>query len=193
MEQASTAIDGTQVIRTIPINLATNTRIGAEAGLLYNPARWLRLNGSFNFFQFDTEGDYNGEDYSAKNTSYFGRFSSKVTLPWKIDWQTNAFYRGASEDAQRTTEGLLSIDMALSKELFNENASLTLNVSDLLNARKRESFTTTEFFERESRFQWRQRSVTLSFTYRFNQQRERQKDRRGESGDNGEMEGEGEF
>ncbi len=100
--------------------------MGAEAGLLYNPAKWLRLNGSFNFFQFDTEGDYNGVDYSAKNTSYFGRFSSKVTLPWKIDWQTNAFYRGASEGAQTETEGLLSIDMAVSKELFNEKASLTL-------------------------------------------------------------------
>ena len=194
VEQGTTAADGTQVIRTIPINLAINTRLGAEAGILYNPARWLRLNGSFNFFQFDTEGDYNGVDYSAKNTSYFGRFSSKVTLPWKIDWQTNAFYRGASEGAQTETEGLLSIDMALSKELFNENASLTLNVRDLLNSQKRESFTTTRFFERESEFQWRQRSVTLSFTYRFNQQkRDQQRRERGQNGDDEDMDQGGEF
>ena len=193
VEQATTSKDSTQVIRTIPINLATNTRIGAEAGVLYNPAKWLRLNGSFNFFQFDTEGDYNGVDYSAKNTSYFARFSSKVSLPLKIDWQTNAFYRGASEGAQTQTDGLLSIDMALSKELFNEKASLTLNVRDLLNARKRNSFTTTQFFERESEFQWRQRSVTLSFTYRFNQQqKDRQKGKR-ENGENMDMDGEGEF
>ena len=193
VEQATTAKDSTQIIRTIPINLATNTRIGAEAGVLYNPAKWLRLNGSFNFFQFDTEGDYNGVDYSATNTSYFARFSSKVSLPWKIDWQTNAFYRGASEGAQTQTDGLLSIDMAVSKELFNEKASLTLNVRDLLNARKRNSFTTTEFFERESEFQWRQRNITLSFTYRFNPQRDRQKGKRGENGDNMDMDGEGEF
>ncbi|GAB2771831.1 outer membrane beta-barrel family protein [Actinomadura fibrosa] len=197
VEQSSTVDneDGTttQIIRTIPINLSTNTRIGAEAGLLYNPAKWLRLNGSFNFFQFDTDGDYNGVDYSAKNTSYFARFSSKVSLPWKIDWQTNAFYRGASEDAQRRTEGLLSIDMALSKELFNDNASLTLNVRDLLNARKRESFTTTEFFERDSRFQWRQRSITLSFTYRFNEQKRNQQRRDRQENGNDDMNGDGEF
>lgn len=191
VEQGTTADDGTQIIRTIPINLATNTRIGAEAGLLYNPARWLRLNGSFNFFQFDTEGDYNGVDYSAKNTSYFGRFSSKVSLPWKIDWQTNAFYRGASEGAQTETEGLLSVDMALSKELFNEKASLTLNVQDLLNSRKREAFTTTAFFERESEFQWRQRSIILSFTYRFNQQRRDQERQRRGNDNNGDMDEEG--
>lgn len=194
VEQGTTAADGTQVIRTIPINLATNTRLGAEAGILYNPARWLRLNGSFNFFQFDTEGEYNNVDYSAKNTSYFGRFSSKVSLPWKIDWQTNAFYRGASEGAQTETEGLLSIDMALSKELFNETASLTLNVRDLLNSQKRESFTTTQFFERESEFQWRQRSVTLSFTYRFNQQkRDQQRRERGEGMNDEDMDNGGEF
>jgi hypothetical protein len=181
------------VIRTIPINLATNERIGAEAGLLYNPAKWLRLNGSVNFFQFDTEGEYNGVDYSAKNTSWYGRFSSKVTLPAKIDWQTNAFYRGASEGAQTEREGIFMIDMAVSKELFNDKASLTLNVRDLLNSRKRDAYTLTERFERDSEFQWRQRSITLSFTYRFNQQRnERERGRRGENG-NEEMEGEGEF
>ena len=193
VEQATTAQDSTQIIRTIPINLATNTRIGAEAGVLYNPAKWLRLNGSFNFFQFDTKGDYNGVDYSAKNTSYFARFSSKVSLPWKIDWQTSGYYRGASEGAQTKTDGRLSIDMALSKELFDDKASLSLNVRDLLNARKRNSFTTTEFFERDSEFQWRQRSITLSFTYRFNQQKDRQREKGRENGDNMDSQGEGEF
>lgn len=193
VEQSTTSDDGTQVIRIIPINLATNQRMGAEAGLLYNPAKWLRLNGSVNFFQFDTEGEYNGVDYSAKNTSWYGRFSSKVTLPAKIDWQTNAFYRGASEGAQTERQGIFMIDMAMSKELFNDKASLTLNVRDLLNSRKRDAYTLTESFERDSEFQWRQRSITLSFTYRFNQQRnERGKRERGENG-NDEIEGEGEF
>ena len=193
VEQSSTGEDGTPIVRTIPINLATNTRLGAEAGLLYSPARWLRLNGSFNFFQFDTEGDYNGVDYSATNTSYFARFSSKVTLPGKIEWQSNAFYRGPSEGAQTRSEGLISLDMALSKEIFNENATITLNVQDLLNSRKRESYTVTRSFERQSEFQWRQRSVNLSFTYRFNQQkRDQMRRERGEQqGDD--MEGEGEF
>lgn len=191
VEQSSTTADGTQVIRTIPINLATNKRMGAEAGILYNPAKWLRLNGSFNFFQFDTDGEYNNIDYSAKNTSWYGRFSSKVSLPAKIDWQTNAFYRGPSEGAQTENKGLLTISMALSKELFNENASLTLNVRDLLNSRKRDSFTTTEFFERDSEFQWRQRSITLSFTYMFNQQK-RDRQRRGQENGNDNMD-EGEF
>ncbi|WP_299129504.1 outer membrane beta-barrel family protein [uncultured Winogradskyella sp.] len=170
--------DGIDIIRTIPINLSNNKRTGAELGILYNPKKWLRLNSSFNFFQFETEGAFNGVDYSAKNTSWFARFSSKVTLPWQIDWQTNARYRGARQDAQSDTDGILSIDLAFSKELLNNNLTVSLNVRDLLNSRRRQSLTTTDFFERYSESQWRLRQINLALIYRFNQKLNK-RDRKG--------------
>ncbi|CAL66775.1 outer membrane beta-barrel family protein [Christiangramia forsetii] len=164
-----------EVIRSIPFNLATNDRMGGELGFLYNPADWLRLNGSVNVFRFKLDGEFNGTDYSQDNSSWFGRFSSKVTLPLKIDWQTNLFYRGPSDEIQGTQEGILNVDLAFSKEILNEKATLSLNVRDIFNGRKRNSFTTTEFFEQDSEFQWRQgQSVNVSFIYRFNQQKQRQ-------------------
>ncbi|WP_138434114.1 TonB-dependent receptor domain-containing protein [Winogradskyella algicola] len=184
--------DGIDIIRTIPINLSNNARTGAELGILYNPAKWLRLNSSFNFFQFETEGEFNGVDYSAKNTSWFARFSSKVILPWKIDWQTNANYRGALQDAQSDTQGILSIDLALSKELFNNSLTLSLNVRDLLNSRRRKSVTTTDFFNRFRDSQWRQRQINFSVIYRFNQQlnkRDRSGRGNGNNGDDFDFEG----
>ena len=182
--------DGIDIIRTIPVNLSTNTRTGAEFGLLYNPNKWLRLNTSFNFFQFNTEGEFNGIDYSAKNTSWFARFSGKVTLPGKIDWQTNAFYRGAQEDAQTRTKGLFSLDLAFSKEIFKDNATVSLNIRDVFNSRVRRSLTTTEFFSRDRESQWRQRQINLSLIYRFNQQKKRQRERgNDDNGDDFDFEG----
>ncbi|MGB1210988.1 MAG: TonB-dependent receptor domain-containing protein [Lacinutrix venerupis] len=167
--------DGIDIIRTIPINLSTNKRTGAELGLMYNPEKWLRLNSSVNFYQFETEGEFNAVDYGAKNTSWFARFSSKVSLPLEIDWQTSAFYRGAVQDAQSDTDGIFSLDLAFSKEILNKNATLSFNVRDLLNSRKRKSTTTTDFFERYSEFQWRQRQINVSLTYRFNQKKKPQR------------------
>lgn len=175
--------DGIDIIRTIPINLSTNQRTGTELGILYNPNKWLRLNSSFNFFQFNTDGEFNGVDYSAKNTSWFARFSSKVTLPGKIDWQTNANYRGAEQDAQSDTQGLLSIDLAFSKELLDNNLTVSVNVRDLLNSRKRQSTTTTDFFERYSESQWRLRQVNVSLIYRFNQRLNKREGRSEGDGD----------
>jgi hypothetical protein len=182
--------NGIPIIRTIPINLATNKRYGFEAGMLYNPADWLRLNGSFNFFKFVTDGFFNGIDYGAENTSWFARFSSKVSLPAKVDWQTNAFYRGPSNNSQTESEGILSLNLAFSKDIMDDNGTLAFNVSDLLNSRKRISTTTTDTFISESEFQWRERQFTLSFTYRFNQKKQR--DRGSRNGGNvGDDDGEG--
>jgi hypothetical protein len=180
-------VNGIQVVRTIPINLSTNQRIGAEAGIIYNPQRWLRLNGSFNIFRFESEGAFEGIEYGTTNTSWFTRFSSRITLPGKVDWQTNMFYRGPSENAQTRSKGMLSLDLGFSKDIFNENATISLNVSDLLNTRKRMAFTQGNGFTSDSEFQWRSRQVTATFIYRFNQQKN-QRDRRQRS-----MNGDGDF
>lgn len=178
-------VNGIQVVRTIPINLSTNQRIGAEAGVIYNPQRWLRLNGSFNFFRFETDGQYEGVEYGTTNTSWFTRFSSRITLPGKVDWQTNMFYRGPSENAQTRSKGMISLDIGFSKDILNENASIALNVSDLLNTRKRMSFTQGDGFTSDSEFQWRQRQITATFIYRFNQQKNQRDRRQRDRGMNG--------
>lgn len=187
-ETGEVTTDGIVIIRSIPINLSTNERVGAELGLLYNPAKWLRLNGSFNFFQFDSEGEFNGIDFGAKNTSWFSRFSSKVTLPGKIDWQTNAFYRGPTNNAQTENKGIFSLNLAFSKDILKDKGTLALNVSDVLNSRKRMSLTQTPFFTSESEFQWRERQITLSFVYRINQKKKRGEGRQrgGDDDDGGE-------
>ena len=190
--------DGIDIIRTIPINLATNQRYGGEVGVMYSAIEWLQFNGSFNFFKFDTEGEYEGVDYGASNTSWFSRLSAKVKLPSKIDWQTNGFYMGPRENSQTKPEGMLSIDMALSKDILDDNATISMNVSDLLNSRKRRSYTESYndagqlSFTSDSEFQWRQRQFTVSFIYRFNQPKNQRGERgkRGNDGNGGDEGGE---
>ena len=171
-----------EVTRNLPFNLATNDRMGAELGILYSPFQWWRLNGSVNYFQFKLDGEFNGVDYSQDNSSWFARMSSKVTLPGKIDWQTNAFYRGASQEIQGSSDGILSVDLALSKDIFNDNATISANVSDLFNSRKRMGNTTTDFINQYSEFQWRQRQINVSLMYRFNQQKNEQRKRQNNQG-----------
>ena len=190
-ETGQTTSDGISIIRSIPINLSTNQRIGAEAGVLYNPTKWLRLNGSFNFFQFETDGIFNNVDYGAKNTSWFSRFSSKITLPSKIDWQTNFFYRGPSENSQTKNKGMAFTSMAFSKDVFSDKGTITFNVSDLFNSAKRRSYTETAFFTSDSEFQWRVRQFTLGFVYRFNQPKGKTKQRQPQQ--QNDDDGQGEF
>lgn len=181
--------NGIPIIRTLPINLSTNQRYGAELGILYNPKKWLRLNLSANAFLFETEGSFNGTDFGASNFSFFTRGSAKVTLPYQIDWQTNIFYRGPRNNAQTDTKGFLFTNLAFSKDILKDKATIAFNVSDVFNSSRRQSTTTTPSFTSDSEFQFRVRSFNLAFTYRFNQKKKRQRGNRGGGDDDGDFEG----
>jgi outer membrane receptor for ferrienterochelin and colicin len=186
-------VGGTEVavIKRSPINLAENERIGFEITLTYRPNRKWNMNGNFNIFNSVTEGFYEGTDFGAENTSWFIRFNNKYTLPGGIDWQTRMNYRGPSVDAQNERQGIFSMNLAFSKDLFDDKASLAFNISDVFNSRKRITETTTPTFNGYSEFQWRVRSFNLAFTYRFNQQKKRERSGRGngDSGDDFDFEG----
>lgn len=164
------------VIQRTPINLAKEDRIGAEFTLTYSPSRKWRVNGNFNYFQATTKGTTpNGLVLDNTNNSWFARINNKYRLPYGIDWQTSLFYRGPRKNAQTKTDGIFSSSLAFSKDLFKEKASITFNVRDVFNSRKRQQTTTTPTFVGTSEFQWRERSFNLAFTYRFNQKKKRQR------------------
>jgi len=181
--------DGTVEIRQ-PLNLDTESRYGFEITSNYNPTKWLRLSASFNFFNYNTDAysfDYtdNGVtqtiDLEAVNSnSWFTRFNSRVTLPGKIQWQTRFMYRGLYRLAQTDRLPRFNTDLAFSKDIFKEKATLTLNVRDLFNTRKLLLTTYNEDrIDTESitdlEFQWRVRQISLNFLYRFNQKKKRER------------------
>jgi hypothetical protein len=168
-------IDGEQTVVIIrsPINLSSQDRYGFEFTTNYTPFKWWKLTNSFNFFKFATKGDYEGISFDAENLSWFTRLVSRINLPGKIDWQTTGFYRGRSEGAQSIRKGMLSVNLAFSKDVLKENGTISLNVSDLFNSRKRQSTSFSPTTETYGEFQWRQRQVLLNFTYRFNQKKKR--------------------
>ena len=187
--QISEDYDLVPVIKRGPVNLATNDRFGFEFTLTYRPTRKWNLNGNFNLFQSITRGDFEGQNFDAENLSWFVRLNNKYTLPGEIDWQTRMSYRGPSETAQSINKGIFSTDLAFSKDLFKEKASLALRVSDLFNSRKRISEAFTPNFRSDSEFQFRQRTYTLSFTYRFNQKKNQRQRQSGQGGEDFELEG----
>ncbi|MHC5202556.1 TonB-dependent receptor [Myroides sp. LJL119] len=191
--------DGTPISVSSPINLATEYRYGLDLTLNYNPFRWWRLNGNFNFFKTETKGDYTFTDIDGtKQTqnfdnnaySWFTRISSKITLPYKIDWQLNGMYRAPFDTSQGRVKGNISANMSLSKDILKDKATITANVSDLFNSRKREMYTNLPQSNSYSEMQWRGRQINLTFTYRFNQpknDRQRQSSSRSQQ-DDSEME-----
>ncbi len=172
-------IDGEEfpVIERGPINVASDSRRGLELNLSYSPTRKWRINTDFNMFKIIREGFYNGIDLGADNLTWSLRLTNKVTLPYKIDWQTNMNYRAPREDAQNNREARFSSNMSFSKDFFKEKASLALNVRDVLNSNINKNQITGDNFTAIQEIQFRGgRTYNLSFTYRFNQKKKQQRE-----------------
>ncbi len=171
----------TPVILSTPINLAKEDRFGFEFNVNYTPYKWWRLNGNFNFFQSKTTGDFSytlantntvvNQNFNNTAASWFAKISSKISLPYKIEWQTNGTYNAPQNNAQGRSLGVYGVNLALSKDVLNDKATISLNVNDVFNSRKRISETQLESLNSYSEQQWRQRQINLSFTYRFNKQK----------------------
>ena len=185
-------VEGVPVIESTPINLATEIRAGFEFNVNYSPFKWWKLNTNFNLFRNETRGDYSYtnslnelvvQNFDNIATSWFTRISSKISLPYKIDWQTNATYNAPENSAQGKRYAITSVNLAFSKDILNDKGTIALNVSDLFNSRKRRSDVFLPTVNSYSEFQWRQRQINLSFTYRFNKKKnERENQRRTDDG-----------
>ena len=168
-------IDGESVpiVRRGPINLAENDRYGFEFTLTFQPSKKWTMNVNFNVYQSIIRGTYKGLVYDSENLNWFIRLNNKYTLPGKVEWQTRISYDGPRIDAVNKREGRFSSNMAFSKDLFKEKASISFNINDLFNTQRRNLESTTPTFYSDSVYRWRVRSYNLSFTYRFNQKKKR--------------------
>lgn len=182
-------VNGVPVIVRSPINLSSEDRYGFEFTTNYKASKKINLSGSFNFFGFETIGEYNNIDFGNKDSNWSARFNARVTLPAAIQWQTRLSYRGGQTNAQSTRDGIFSANLAFSKDLLKDNGTMVLNISDVFNSRKRKGYSYTPNSSTYGEMQWRQRQVSLSFVYRFNQKKNQKQSRPQQ---NNEFEGGGE-
>ena len=194
-------VEGTPVIKSSPINLGREQKFGFEFTFNYTPYKWWKLNSNFNFFNVkttgensytDTRGNIIVQDLDNQANSWFARVNSKVTLPYKIDWQLTAMYNGEQKTAQGKNLGQFGMNTALSKDVMKDKATIAFNISDIFNSRKMRSDTYLDNVTSYSEFQFRKRQFNLSFTYRFNKPKG-ERDKNMPKNNDGGSDGGGEF
>lgn len=167
------------------VNIGEENRSGFEFTLNYTPYKWWKLNSNLNVFRTETKGNFSYTYVDNTNTSitktqnldntassWFTRLNSKITFPNKIDWQTNVTYNGSQRTAQGMVKGIFAMNLAFSKDIMKDKATISLNVNDVFNSRIRRMQTYIPGqIDSDTAMQWRVRQITLSFTYRFNKQK----------------------
>ncbi len=171
-------INGKPIEITTYKNISNITQIGLEFFANYTPLKWWQLSGGFNVYDSKQRGNFNYIDafnvpktinLNSDDASGSANASTVITLPNKWRFQTNYRYILPSQGAISKRQSYQFVNAAISKELFSNNATLTLSVSDLFNTNKLKRTINTAVGITDNVFQWDERFFVLNFNYRFNQ------------------------
>ncbi|CAM1346020.1 TonB-dependent receptor domain-containing protein [Tenacibaculum crassostreae] len=145
-----------------PINSGTEKRFGAELALSYSPYKWWRLSSEFNYFSFTQRGVYMVDD-----NNWSTRVNSRMKFS-KLTIQASFNYQGERESGQIFTDAQYRSDIGISKDFWNDKATLTLNMNNIFDSRERKQLITGEDYTAYRYERPIGRFSSLTFIYRFN-------------------------
>ncbi len=160
---------------THPENLATENSFGAELTGSYSPWQWWKMDGSFNFFRAITDGSNLDASFKSDTYSWLFRLLSRITVWKNMDIQLRGNYEAPQKMPQGRRKSLATMDFAVSKDILNNKATITLNVVDVFNSRKYRSVIQGDDFYTVTNSQGRMRQANLTFNYRLRQAKKKAK------------------
>lgn len=161
---------------TLPQNLATENAFGAEFTGSYSAFTWWKTDASVNFFRARTNGSNLAEDLSSDTYGWLFRLLSRATVWKNLDIQIRGNYESPQQTPQGRRKSLVSADLAFSKDLLKDKATLTLNILDVFNSRRYRSIMEGANFYTESMSQGRLRQTNVTFNYRLRQAKKKVKE-----------------
>ena len=167
--------ENTAVIKRFPVNFGSQDRLGFEANSAIRWSTKWRTNISFNIFKSIDKGTYENLVLDNENESWSGNFRNNLKLPWEINTQVNVWYVGPQESAYGNRKGFGGVSFGLSKDILNNNATINLNFNDVFNNSIYRWNTFTESISTVAEYQRRKPYYKLTFTYRFRQEKDRQR------------------
>ena len=180
------------VFYSMPVNFGKADDFGVELVAQGQMTKWWNLNGNVNFFRSYSNGTINGKEYPTESWMLFGRAVSKFKIKNWFDFQLTAHVMGPHKEPLGMRKGNWWMDLAVSKEVFHGNGTITFNVRDLFNSRSWGGESWGDGFWQYNTSTWNRRSFSINFNYRINQQNMRRNRPGGDDDEGGEEQQQGE-
>lgn len=164
IERVSTFENNVNTVR--PENIGDNRTTGFEFNAKYSPAKWMTLNGDFNYSQFDRNGIFENTVFDFTGDQWSSKLMAKVKLPADFELETTGNYRSRVRTVQGVQSDFLFMDLGLRKDIMKGKAVLNLSVRDLFASRIQENLIAQNDFEVYNR-SLRGTFVAFGFSYGF--------------------------
>ncbi|MDX1827951.1 MAG: outer membrane beta-barrel protein [Lutibacter sp.] len=174
-------VNGLNKLLSTPINLGKLNYAAVNITAIYKPSKIVNFTANASISNFDQSGVFQIVNTANKtitqdfnNNSYNANFGllTKIKIPNWFNFQTNVKHYLLSKGPVSTRQAYTYANMAISKDIFNKNATISITSNDIFNSNriKRKRFDANYV----SNIYLKQKYPTIiaSFTYRFNQRKQ---------------------
>lgn len=149
-------------------NIAKNTAYGANLNIPVKIGKWWDINNNLNVFHLSFEApDLAGQELKTGKTSFQFKMQNTFIIAQGLTAELSGNYESPLDYGTLSLQSRYSVDMGLSKSLFNKKASLKLALSDVFNTNDTEltsAYPTLKY----DLYQKNETQVgRISFSYRF--------------------------
>ncbi len=169
--EAASEIDpylGRLISYSTPYNVGSSYRAGVEGNLTYRPAAWLNIRLYANLYRSGYEVDHpKAGHFSSAMTSYSLRLNCWANIAGRVRLNLSGNYASPTQALFVERQSGYTIDMGLSADFWQKRLSVVLNVTDLFNWNRSQSWNTNPYLLDYSTSHTDSRFVSLSVTLRF--------------------------
>ncbi len=154
-------------------NVAQSKNIGIAINAPVNPAKWWNLNIFFNLYNNQFTGSYYNS-YTGKNdpidlnyTSYMANVTNMFTFKQGWTAEVSGFYRARGLDQLGISEPMYFLNLGAQKQVLKGKGTLRMNLRDPFHWQRFKGSTRYSDIDVRVANTWDNRSLTLTFSYRF--------------------------
>lgn len=148
-------------------NFASSNSYGLEVVTSLQVENWVRGNVTLNAHRVVTDGSNFTTDRSNDAMAYSSRANLTFSLGPGLDLQLSQFYRAPMDIAGGRMGAWTSSDVALQKQLFDGQGSLSLRASDVFDTMDFNLEQQLNGRYTESSRDWSERQIMVTFSYSF--------------------------
>ena len=154
-------------------NLGRQHNEGLEVSWMTPMGKTGRLNWTTSAYRIVNDGSELDSPFSIAGFSWNSRIFA--SWAWGKAWkfQANSFVRGASVTPQGRFNGFATLNLAVSRDLPNDNWQLTVQAKDIFNTRRWSYTTETTAFTQDVWRQRESRNIYVTLQYKFGKLDER--------------------
>ena len=169
--EAASEIDpylGRLISYSMPYNVGSSYKTGIEGNVTYRPVAWLNFRLYANLYRSGYKVNHpKAGHYNNAMTSYSFRLNCWANIAGRIRLNLSGNYSSPTQALFVERQSGYTIDMGLSADFWEKRLSVVLNVTDLFNWNRSQSWNTNPYLLDHTTSHTDSRFISLSLTLRF--------------------------